>query len=615
MLRGASGLRLESAALFGDAVQQMWSVSDRPAKRLFVLTLSLTLTSAMVAALSPMLLKILVDALALDRDIPFSIGPAYLVFAYASAHWLSRSLKESQGLLLGRADQRVHRLLSYRFFRHIMSLPLRFHLRRETGALSQTLSNGLAGYRLLLYHLVSSVLPVLIELSTMGAVLVLLGHPLFLGIIAISVGSYGIAFWIAALRIRDPAKEASGAHINAAALFTDLILNYETVKYFNGESLVHGRFMAALERTEDRWARLHWRKAENGLAVATIFTLSLGSSVYLAASAVKQGTMSIGEFVLVNAYVIQLTRPLEMLGFAFRDIVQGIAFIEKMAELLTMERTVELAGDGTAESFDRNELEFKNVSLAYDPNRRILRNVSFVVPSGKTSAIVGASGSGKSSILRLLLRLLDPDEGRIFLDGIPLSDIPIAALRDAIAVVPQDSALFNESIAYNIGFGRQGSTREDIVEAARIADIHDLILRLPDGYETIVGERGLRLSGGEKQRIAIARAAIRKPKIFVFDEATSSLDSMSERAILKSLTRVSKNTTAIVIAHRLSTVMHADDIVVLNHGCVMEQGTHDVLMRQGGTYTAMWRAQHQEILGKKQALDRSITFDEHHVST
>lgn len=294
MFGGVSGLRLGSAVLFSfsDAVQRMWSVSDGPPRRLIVLTLFLTLLSAIVAALSPMLLKVIVDALAQNRAAPFSVGSACLVLVYALAHWLSRSLKESQGLFLGRADQRVHRLLSDRFFRHIMSLPLRFHLSRRTSALSQTLTNGLVGYRLLLHHLVNSVLPVLIELATMGAVLVFLGHPAFLGIIAISVGSYAIAFWVGALRVREPAREASSAHIDAGALFTDSILSYETVKYFNGESLVHGRFMAALTKTEDRWARLYRRKAENGLAIATIFSLSLGSAVYVAAGAVRYCSIS-----------------------------------------------------------------------------------------------------------------------------------------------------------------------------------------------------------------------------------------------------------------------------------------------------------------------------------
>jgi ABC-type transport system involved in Fe-S cluster assembly fused permease/ATPase subunit len=593
MFAGASGLRLGSAALLRDALQHMWSVSDRSAKRLIAVTLSLTLASAIVVALSPTLLQLLVDTLARGRAAPFSIAPAYLALAYASAHWLSRSLKESRGLFLGRADQRVYRLLSDRFFRHIMSLSLPFHLNRKTGALSQTLTNGLVGYSLLLHHLINSILPVLIELATMGAVLALLGHSLFLAIAAISVGLYAIAFWMAALRIRDPAREASGAHIAAGALFTDSILNYETVKYFNGESLVHGRFIAALTSSEDRWTRLYRRKAENGVVVATIFAGSLGLSVYVAARAVQHGTMSLGEFVLVNAYMIQLTRPLEMLGFAFRDIVQGVAFIERMSELLVMESPADLSGDHRFVSFDRKEFEFDNISFAYDANRRVLHNVSFVVPSGKTLAIVGPSGSGKSSIIRLLLRMWEPDKGQILLGGVPLPNISVSALRDAIAVVPQDTTLFNDSIAYNIGFGRRGSTREEIVEAATVAGIHESILRLPDGYDTVVGERGLRLSGGEKQRVAIARAVIKQPNMFVFDEATSSLDSKTERAILKSLAAVSENTTTLIVAHRLSTVVHADEIAVLDDGCIVGRGTHDMLMRQGGVYEAMWRAQNR----------------------
>jgi ATP-binding cassette subfamily B protein len=588
-------LRVGSLAIFRESLQQMWSVTDRPAKRLMIGALLLMLGSSIVAALSPLLLKVLVEALDLDRDHTVDIAPIYLIIAYASAHWLSRSLGELREKFLGWADQRVQRQLSNKFFRHVMSLPLRFHLNRNTGALSQTLTNGLLGYRIVLQHLVNSILPILIEVATMGTILVFLGYTVFLVIMALSVLAYALAFWIGAIRISSQARNASAAQIGAGAVFTDSILNFETVKYFNGESQVHGRLMAALKNTENRWTELYTRKMENSLVIATIFALSLGISMYVAAGAVRQGDMSVGEFVLVNAYVIQLTRPLEMIGFAFRDIVQGVAFIERMAGLLHEKPELNLAMECEPISIGCGDLVFDNVSFGYVTDRHILQNVSFVVPPGKTLAIVGASGSGKSSLIRLLLRLLEPTKGQICLGGVPLSNIPISSLRDAVAVVPQDTALFNDSIAYNIAFGRQSSTHKEIVAAARIANIHNFILELSDGYDTKVGERGVKLSGGEKQRLAIARAAIKKPEIFVFDEATSSLDSKTERAILNNLVKIAENTTAIIIAHRLSTVVHADEIVVLDNGRVLERGTHDALMQQGGAYAAMWRAQHEEI--------------------
>jgi ATP-binding cassette subfamily B protein len=569
----------------------MWRVSDGLAKRLIVGALLLMLGSSIVSALSPLLLKVLVDAL--EHDFTLGVGPAYLVLSYAGANWFSRSLGETRAMFYGRADQRVQIQMSNDVFWHVMSLPLRFHLDRKTGALHQTLANGLMGYRIVQHHLVNSILPVVIEVVTMGSVLVALGHAVFLVIIGISMLSYTAAFWIGAKSVSEPARDASIAQIDAGAVFTDSILNYETVKIFNAESRVRSRFIGALRKTEGRWSELYKRKMVTGIAVVTIFALTLGLSVYVAADAVMQGSMSIGEFVLVGAYVVQLTRPLEMIGFAFRDIVQGVAFIEKMAELLRAKPEADLANDHIPFSGHGRELVFENISFGYDADRHILQNVSFVVPPGKTLAIVGASGSGKSSLIRLLLRLVDPTDGKIYLGGVPLRSMPISVLRNAIAVVPQDIAMFNDSIAYNIALGRQGSTDEEVVAAAKVADIHEFILGLPDRYDTKVGERGVKLSGGEKQRIAIARAAIKGPEIFVFDEATSSLDSRSEQAIFRSFVDIAAKTTTIIIAHRLSTVVHADEIVVLDAGSVIERGVHDRLIQQGGVYAAMWRAQNE----------------------
>lgn len=572
------------------AFQRMWQGADSRAKHLIVGTLFLVLTSSGVAALTPFLLKASIDALANDGGS--DLRPASLVAFYALAHCLWRSLNEVRTMLLNRADQRVHRELSNRFFCHIMSLPLRFHLDRRTGALSRTLNNGLLGYRVLLHHVITSILPVITELAAIGAVLILLGHPLFLVIMSISVLVYAIAFWIGAIRVSEPAKNASSAYIEAGAVFTDGILNYETVKCFNGESRISRRLLAALQRSEHRWEKLYVRKMENGLVIATIFTLSLGLSLYAAGTAVLQNSMSIGEFVLVNTYVIQLTRPLELIGFAFRDTVQSVAFIERMDVLLKEKAETNGGIDSLAVGVNRGELIFENVSFSYDATRCILKDVDFTLSAGNTLAIVGSSGSGKSSLVRLVLQLLIPTKGQIYIDGMPLSNFSLPALRGAIAVVPQDIVLFNESIAHNIAFGKEGSTEEQIVRAAKVAGAHSFIRGLPDGYATKVGERGLKLSGGEKQRIAIARAAIKEPKIIVFDEATSSLDSKMEESILRNLRKVAN--TWLIIAHGLSAVVEADEIIVLDQGSAIERGTHGVLLRQGGVYAKMWRAQHAE---------------------
>ena len=586
----------DSTLVLRSAFHLLWSESDGLAKLLVGVTLFLVLISSALAGLVPLLLKSVIDKLTLGPTAAPYTEIIFVLAAYVVAQWLGKSLKEVRSFSYGRADKRIGKNLSHRLFQHVMSLPLRFHLERQTGALSQTLTNGLTGCRLVLHHIMQTVLPVIVELVTIGTVLVLLNHAKYLAIIGTSVLLYSFVFWFGVTRIGNPARAVSDANIDANATLTDSILNYETVKHFDAEGQVQGRYGEALNRTENQWKELYRKKMDNGLAVAGIFALSLGTSVYFAVGEVQSGTMSIGAFVLVNAYVLQITQPLEMIGFAFRDVTEGIAFIERMVRLLSEKSEAEVVERHRDRAVrlpaGTPELIFENVSYGYHSNRRVLKNVNLIIPSGRTVAIVGASGSGKSSLIRLLVRLVEPIEGEIFLNGVPLSEIRASELRRSIAIVPQDIALFNDTIAYNIAFGRQGSTEDEIITAARVAHIHDFIAKLPHGYSTIVGERGLKLSGGEKQRIAIARAAIKRPKVFVFDEATSSLDSTSEQAILSDLIRVANAITTLVIAHRLSTVVHADEIVVLNAGRIVERGTHSTLLNRSGAYAAMWEAQH-----------------------
>jgi ATP-binding cassette subfamily B protein len=563
-------------------------------KALIALALFFVLTSSALAALSPVLLKLIVDYL----TAPHTLGRVYLsvgllVAGYAGSHWLSRLLGELRTLAICRADQTLHRGLSLRLFKHVMALPLRFHLDRKTGALNQTLANGLLGYRILVQHLVLTVLPVIVELAAMSAVLVALGQPIFLGLIGASLMCYATAFLLGAVRLTDPARSVSTAHIDANALLTDSIINYETIKCFCAEPHMQQRMEDAFAQTEAYWARFFSRRASNGALVGTIFALSLGISVYVAARKVENDHMSVGDFVLVNAYVLQIFRPMEMLGFAVRDIAQGMAFIEKMIDVFRQVPEHALGAGGRSLPPGPGELVFDAVSFSYSQERPILRDVSFTVPAGMTVALVGASGSGKSSLIRLLMRFWEPDSGRILIDGVPITEISVSSLRRAIAVVPQDTALFNETIAYNIAVGRADGSREEVMEAARVANIHDFVVARPEGYQTHVGERGLKLSGGEKQRIAIARAALKNPRIFVLDEATSSLDSKTERKILRKLSEVCQATTTLVIAHRLSTIVDAQNILVLKDGKIIERGTHKELLRYDGTYHAMWAMQNQ----------------------
>lgn len=608
--------------MFADVFKLIWGEVDSFVKRRLAVTLLLVLIASGLTALAPLALKLLIDGFSsgnwLMQDAGFLIfGPVALIFAYVFSQWLSRSLTEVRTLIYGTAEARLNRRLSRRLFAHIMHLPLHFHLERQSGGLNQTLVQGVVGYRIVLQHLTFTLLPVLVEMSIIGAVLAWL-QPVFVLILALAMIFYSIIFILGAKQISAPSRSVSSSQVDAHGIMTDSILNYETVKYFNAEEVIQARYDGALAHSEQQWSSFFTSRMRNGLWVALIFALSLGSSTWLATQQVIQGTLTLGDFVLINAYMLQIIRPLEQLGFAFRDLAQGVAFIEKMMAIFKQAPEVSLhhqalalysdSGDHKGDYSKKlinpgtdsdgteppGELLFKQVNFSYLPQRQILKDINFRVPAGKTLAIVGPSGSGKSSLIRLLVRLYQPDSGEILLNGKPISGLPLADLRAAIAVVPQDTMLFNDTIAYNIGFGKSGSTQQEITQAARLAQIDELVDSLPEQYLTRVGERGLKLSGGEKQRVSIARAALKQPQIFVFDEATSSLDSRTEKEILRNLIDISKGTTTLLIAHRLSTIIHADEILVLDQGEITERGTHDSLLQQNGDYAALWRAQQRE---------------------
>jgi ABC-type transport system involved in Fe-S cluster assembly fused permease/ATPase subunit len=574
------------------ALLLIWEESDRYTRQRLAQSFALLVAGSSLSALLPVAYKLIIDTLSGARPISGLLTPGWLIAAYVMCQLILSSSGAVRQLVHSTGTQRLNRRLSNRLFGHIVRLPLRFHLDRKTGAIGETLGQGLSGCQILLQHVVFTFLPVIVEFIAIVIVLIHFGHSTYLLIIGISAIAYGYAFWRAAEGVTEPSRKVSADHVNSHATLTDSLLNYETIKYFDGEPEVCAQYDNALAKTESSWRSLLRLKMGYGLVIEVIYTISVGLSLGYAGYEVLHKTMTIGDFVLVNLYVGRLYLPLQAIGTAARDMSQGLAFLQKMFDMLR-----EKPEGGGAPKHDggiepvKGELSFECVSFSYKPDRQILRDVSFCVSAGRSVAIVGVSGSGKSSMIRLLFRLYEPDAGRVLLDGVPITDLPLSALRQKIAIVPQDTVLFNDTIGRNIAFGRPGATQEDVEEAAKLARLHTFISSLPEGYSTPVGERGLKLSGGEKQRVAIARAALKRPAVFVFDEATSSLDSTTELEILQNLQDISRRRTSLMIAHRLSTIVHADEILVLDHGTVIERGNHAALLERGGRYAALWRAQ------------------------
>lgn len=570
----------------------LWMESDRIVKVRLISAFLLALMAGTLTAAAPLALKWLIDGLSEVGNVSHLVGPTLLLVAFVLAHWLARSFNELRLGLHGVGEQRLHRNLSAKLFHHLMALPLGFHLARETGAIAQALTNGLIGYRLVLTHLVFTVVPVVAQIAVVGSVLLVLGHSVFFAIICGAALVYTIVFAFGVLRIKAPARDVSAMSVNATGLMTDSIYNFESIKYSGAEDDVGKRYDEALAEVESRWRVFYSRRARNGLVASGVFGLSLALTVGFAVEGVRTGTMTVGDFVMAISFVLLTMGPIESLGYAVRDITQGRAFILQLVGLLNETPEKDVGGTRVlGRSETRGDLVFEGVAFSYDGERKVHNDLSFRCAPGQSVAFVGPSGCGKSSIVRLLFRFFDADEGQIALDGIPISQWPIAALRKEIAVVPQDTILLNDTIARNIGLGSEGVEVEEIVKAAELASIHEFILGLPDGYNTIVGERGLKLSGGEKQRIAIARAALKKPRVFVFDEATSALDSHTERVILKNLIRVSQGVTSLFVAHRLSTIVHVDQILVIADGRIVERGSHETLLAEHGRYADLWRSQ------------------------
>lgn len=544
-------------------------------------------------------LKRLVDALDVNVTHAVLVLPVALLLAYGASRVGTTLFTEVRQIVFARVMARVSRRLTLQVFRHLHALSLRFHLARRTGGVTRDVERGGTAISDLLDWMIYTILPTLFEIALVTGVLVWMYDAGFAVIVMITLVAYA-AFTFAVTEWRTRYYRASvEADTRANECAVDSLLNYETVKYFNNEEHEARRYDASLQHREE--AQVLSRKTLGllNLGQATIVSLGVTAMMWRAAAGVVDGRMTVGDLVFVNTVLLQLSAPLNLLGMMYREVKQAFTNLERLFGLLDESMDVRDRDDAVPLRAVRPRVRFEHVRFGYDPRREILHDVDFEVPPGGTVAVVGHSGSGKSTLARLLYRFYDVDAGRISIEDVDgvlrdLRDCRQSSVRSAIAIVPQDTVLFNDSIYYNILYGRPDATREEVEAAAKAAHIHDRILGFPDGYETEVGERGLKLSGGEKQRVAIARALLKNPAILIFDEATSALDSKSEKAIQAELDRIAQGRTTIVIAHRLSTVMNADEILVMDQGRIIERGRHADLLARGGQYAQMWALQQQE---------------------
>jgi ABC-type multidrug transport system fused ATPase/permease subunit len=573
------------------ALQVLWSGADPRIAWSSAAVAAMVLCGGLLAGAGPLALKQLVDVLAHEERGPITlIGWA---LGYTAALSGGRLLSELRASLLGTTEQRLYACLKQRFFEQLLVLPQSWHLGRQTGAVVQRLEQGISGYQVLVASLVNNVLPVLVELATVAAVLGTLDQPLLVASFSATALAYLAVMRHGTRPIREAADAITQANLKTHGMLGDSLLNIEAVQCFNAEGVLSRRFAAQAGTLEQLWARWHRARGRHGLVLAATLALSMITSIAIALHAAAQGRLSVGGFVLANVYLLQVVRPLELLGAAVRDLSQSLAFIRPVLEVLEApsERTPTPAGPPRHATQRPIAISFREVCFSYDEDEPVLQAFSLDIAAGRHVALVGASGSGKSTLVRLLLRLHEPQAGTILLGGRRIDTLPAAEVRSMIGLVPQDTVLLNASIAFNIGLGLPGAVQQDIEQAARLAGIHGFIETLPAGYATEVGERGLKLSGGERQRIAIARAVLRRPCLYIFDEATSMLDTVTEQSILRSLRGITGACTTLTVAHRLSTARHADEIVVLARGRVVERGDHASLLARSGVYAALWQAQ------------------------
>ena len=581
----------------------LWPAGEAGLRARVVISLSLLVFAKAANVLVPIAFARAVDSLAPHSGGAGAIAavPIALVLGYGLMRLTSSAFNEARDAIFARVQGRATRRIALHVFRHLHALSLRFHLDRQTGGLSRVLERGTRGITFVLDFLLFNILPTIFEIMLVTVILWGMFDITFSAVIVATVGvyiAYTLLFTEWRLRFRRAMNETD-TEANTRAV--DSLLNYETVKYFGNEAHEARRYDASLERYERAYVRSE--VSLNGLNFGQQSIIAVGLTVVMlmAAGRVTEGGMSVGDFVLVNTYMIQLFQPLNILGFAYREIKQGLTDMEAMFRLMREDREIADRPGAPALRVSAGEITFENVRFGYRPDREILKGVSFTVPPGRTLAIVGATGAGKSTISRLLFRFYDATGGRVLIDGQDIKAVTQDSVRAAIGVVPQDTVLFNDTIRYNIAYGRPGASQEEIERAARLAQVHDFVLRLPDGYDTRVGERGLKLSGGEKQRVAIARTLLKDPRLLILDEATSALDTRTEQDIQAALGDASRGRTTLVIAHRLSTVVEADEILVLQDGHVAERGPHAALIAADGLYAAMWRRQSEAVAAAEAA--------------
>ncbi len=587
----------------------LWPRGERGLRLRVVAAVVLLVAAKGFNVVVPVLYKHVVDGLAADEFGKIAAVPVFLVIAYGVARMLSQGFGELRDAVFAKVAQRAIRTVGLRTFQHLHALSLRFHLDRRTGAVSRAIERGTKGIDFLLSFMLFNILPTLLEILLVCGILWVLFGIWYALVTFVCIGGY-IAFTVLVTEWRTQFRRVmnetdSEAHTKAI----DSLLNFETVKYFGNEAHEGQRFDAALRRYEAAAVRSKVSLSLLNIGQGTIIAVGLIALMLMAAGGVAAGTMSVGDFVMVNSYLIQLYLPLNFLGFVYREIRQSLTDMEQMFHLLHERAEVADAGNARPLQVNGGQIDFNDVSFAYDRRRPVLDRVSFTVPRGTMLAIVGPSGAGKSTISRLLYRFYDVTGGMVSIDGQDVRAVTQASLRAAIGIVPQDTVLFNDTIFYNIAYGRPQASVAEVEQAARLARIHDFVEALPDGYRTLVGERGLKLSGGEKQRVAIARTILKAPAILLFDEATSALDTQTEKAIQASLREVSAGRTTLVIAHRLSTVVDADQIIVLEAGRIAERGRHAELLGRGGAYAAMW-ARQQQVEQAREALQQAVAQEE-----
>jgi ATP-binding cassette subfamily B protein len=576
----------------------LWPVGRWDLRARVVVAMVCLIFAKVATVLMPFFYKWAVDALApavgqgAAAPVAIAIGLAVsMLLAYGVARIFMQAFAQLRDAIFARVTAHAIRNVAGSTFRHLHALSLRFHLERKTGGLTRIIERGTRGIEQLLSFVVFNIAPTILELAMVTAILLIMFHP---GFAAITLGTIFLYGWVTIALTKwrvEIRRRMNDSDTEANTKAVDSLLNYETVKYFNNEGHEASRYDKAMDRYATAAEKSTVSLSLLNTAQATIIAAGLTAVMILAAYEIDAGRMTVGGLILVNGFLVQLYVPLNLLGTVYREIMQALIDMEKMFGVLNVPPEIRDKPGATPLRVTGGEVKFENVVFAYDPQRTILKGISFTVPAGKTVAIVGPSGAGKSTISRILFRFYDIASGSVVIDGQDIRDVSQDSLRAAIGIVPQDTVLFNDTIRYNIRYGRIGASDAEIVDAARMAQIEPFIKRLPDGFEAMVGERGLKLSGGEKQRVAIARTLLKNPPILMLDEATSALDTHTEREIQSALKLISQNRTTLVIAHRLSTVVDADEILVLDQGQIVERGRHEELLARGGAYAAMWNRQ------------------------